>query len=132
MKNTDDLGNKIYQTIYELSKLNVLYYPYATVCLYRTLIESATQYASRSIGSEYLESALPNSIGNVLNKWSNNPPDSSKEFRSNVGLWRDLIKKRNLLEKLNLYIHNTTPVDVDLILDTWKSMKGYIRECIKS
>lgn len=130
LKNTEDLGIKIYQTIYELSKLNVLFYPYATVCLYRTLIESATQYASNKIGSVYQETALPSSISNVLNKWSNNS-NTSKEFKSNIGLWRDLVNKRNLTEKLNLYIHNATPVDVDLLLDTWKSMKGYIRECIK-
>lgn len=131
LKNTDDLGNKIYQTVYELSKLNVLFYPYATVCLYRTLLESATQYASKKIGSLYQETALPSSIINVLNKWGTTP-NTSKEFKSNVGLWRDLVNKRGLLDKLNLYIHNVTPVDVDLILDTWKSMKGYIRECIKS
>lgn len=131
LKNTDDLGNKIYQTVCELSKLNVLFYPYATVCLYRTLLESATQYASNKVGSLYQETALPSSITNVLNKWSS-IPNTSKEFKSNVGLWRDLVNKRGLLDKLNLYIHNVTPVDVDLILDTWKSMKGYIRECIKT
>lgn len=130
LKNTDDLGNKIYQTVFELSKLNVLFYPYATVCLYRILIESATQYASNKIGSTYQETALSASISNVLNKWSIKP-NTSKEFKSNIGLWRDLVNKRNFTEKLNLYIHNVTPVDVDLILDTWKSMKGYIRECIK-
>lgn len=130
LKNTDDLGNKIYQTVFELSKLNVLFYPYATVCLYRTLIESATQYASKKVNSVYQEIALPASISNVLNKWSIKP-NTSKEFKSNLGLWRDLVNKRNLTEKLNLYIHNVTPVDVDLILDTWKSMKGYIHECIK-
>lgn len=130
LKNTDDLGNKIYQTVFELSKLNVLFYPYATVCLYRTLIESATKYASNKIGSTYQETALSASISNVLNKWSIKP-NTSKEFKSNIGLWRDLVNKRNFTEKLNLYIHNVTPVDVDLILDTWKSMKGYIRECIK-
>ncbi|CAM4243442.1 ATP-binding protein [Paenibacillus phoenicis] len=130
LKNTDDLGNKIYQTVCELSKLNVLFYPYATVCLYRTLLESATQYASKKLGLQYQETALPSSITNVLNKWGATP-NTSKEFKSNVGLWRDLINKRSLLDKLNLYIHNVTPVDVDLILDTWKSMKGYIRECIK-
>lgn len=130
LKNTNDLGNKIYQTVCELSKLNVLFYPYATVCLYRTLIESATQYASSKTGAAYMETALPTSICNVLNKWSNYP-DTSKEFKSNVGLWRDLVNKRNLTDKLNLYIHNVTPVDVDLIIDTWKSMKGYIRQCIK-
>ncbi|WP_127576720.1 ATP-binding protein [Paenibacillus barengoltzii] len=130
LKNTDDLGNKIYQTVCELSKLNVLFYPYATVCLYRTLLESATQYASKKLGLQYQETALPSSITKVLNKWGATP-NTSKEFKSNVGLWRDLINKRSLLDKLNLYIHNVTPVDVDLILDTWKSMKGYIRECIK-
>jgi len=129
LKNTDNLGNKIYQTIYELNKLNILYYPYATVCLYRTLIESATQYASNKLNLIYQESALPSSICNVLNKWINTP-DTSKEHKTNVGLWRDLVNKRKLTDKLNLYIHNVTPVDVDLVLDTWKSMKGYIHLCI--
>ncbi len=131
LKSSNDLGNKIYQTVFELSKLNVLMYPYATVCLYRTLIESATQYASKKSGAEYQETALPASIKNVLNTWSNSTK-TSKEFKSNIGLWRDLVNKRDLLDKLNLYIHNVTPVDVDLILDTWQSMKGYIRECVKS
>lgn len=130
LKNTDDLSNKIYQTILELSKLNVLYYQYATVCLYRTLIESATQYASARLDSIYQENALPTSICNVLNKWSN-INNTSKEFKSNIGLWRDLVNKRNLTEKLNLYIHNVTPIDINLIFDTWKSMKGYIYQCIR-
>lgn len=129
LKNTDNLGNKIYQTIYEQSKLNLLYYPYATVCLYRTLIESVTQYASNKLNLTYNENSLPTSICNILNKWSNNK-NKSKEFKSNIDLWRDLVNKRNLTDKLNLYIHNVTPVDIDLVLDTWKSMKGYIYQCI--
>lgn len=129
LKNTDNLGNKIYQTIYELGKLNVLYYPYATVCLYRTLIESTTQYASNKLNLTYQENSLPSSICNILNKWGNTK-NTSKEFKSNIDLWRDLVNKRNLTDKLNLYIHNVTPVDVDLVLNTWKSMKGYIHLCI--
>jgi len=129
LKNTDNLGNKIYQTIYELGKLNILYYPYATVCLYRTLIESTTQYASKKLNLTYQENSLPSSICNILNKWGN-IKNTSKEFKSNIDLWRDLVNKRNLTDKLNLYIHNVTPVDVDLVLDTWKSMKGYIHSCI--
>jgi len=131
IKGKDDLCNKIYQTIFELSGMNVHIYPYSTVCLYRTLIESSTQFASRNLEITYQEHALLTSITNVLNKWSANPK-ISKEFKQNIGVWRDLINRRLLIDKLNLYIHNTTPVDVDLILNTWNSMKGYIRECIKS
>ena len=130
LKNTDDLGSKIYQLVYELSRINVNYYPYSIVALYRTLIEAATFYASRKIGSQYQDTALAASIVNVLNRWSDKQ-EISKELRANIGLWRDLVNKRKFIEKLNLYIHNSTPIDVDLIIDTWKSMKGYIVECVK-
>lgn len=134
IQNNSELGKKINAIVYELSKLSVKNYPYSNAFLFRTLIESATLYAStKEQKIAFTDKALETSVGNALDYFSNNTGKGKKieVATKQVRAWREAVQKRKLIDLLNGYIHKDYPVDEDLILGMWSTMKSYIIACIK-
>lgn len=133
LKGTDDLCNKIYNMVYELSKLDLQVHRYSIAYLFRALLESATKYLSQRQSSVVLDkNSLSSSITSALNYLGNlvgkGKPLVGKE--KNVKLWRDTVNKRHMVDILNEYVHNEQPVDTLLLQETWNTMKGYIITCL--
>lgn len=133
LKGTDDLCNKMYNMVYELSRLDLQIHRYSIAYLFRSLLESATKYLSQRQSRVILsENALSTSVISALNYFGNlvgkgKPLDGRGK---SVGLWNDTVKKRNLINILNEYVHNEQPVDALLLQETWNTMKGYIIACL--
>lgn len=133
LKGVDDLCNKIYNMVYELSKLDLQVHRYSIAYLFRALLESATKYLSQRQPSVVLDkSSLSGSITSALNYLGSlvgkGKPLAGKE--KNVKLWRDTVNKRHMVDILNEYVHNEQPVDALLLQETWNTMKGYIITCL--
>lgn len=133
LKGTDDLCNKIYNMVYELSKLDLQVHRYSIAYLFRALLESATKYLSQKQSTVVFDkSSLSASIASALNYFGNligkGKPLEGKT--KNVQLWRDAVNKRHLVDILNEYVHNEQPVDALLLQETWNTMKGYIIVCL--
>ena len=131
LKNSDDLGNKIYQLVVELRDLAVQKQMYATVFVFRSLLESSTRYAAnRSSGKIVFDKAsLPASIGSALNHFSNICA-GNQEAMKRIKLWKEAVDKRKVIDILNQYIHADQAVDTNFVEQTWKSMKPYIVFCL--
>jgi hypothetical protein len=130
LKGNNNLSNKIYNIVFELSKLDLQTHRYSIACLYRTLIECSTKYISVHHPEKinFIENRLETTVLIALNYFGNNTNKdmSSKEIQE----WRDIIGKQKLIDTLNNYIHNESPVDAFLLQETWNSMKGYIMACL--
>lgn len=131
LRDTDDLSNKIYNLVFELSKLDLQVHRHSIAYLYRALLESSTKFFTRiQPKAAFNESALETSVINVLNYFGNvcrkNEPLSLKTIQT----WRDTIAKRKLIDTLNQYVHKEQPVDATLLQETWNTMKGYIIACL--
>lgn len=133
LKRTDDLCNKMYNMVYELSKLDLQVHRYSIAYLFRALLESSTKYLSQRQSKVVFDrDSLSTSVTNALNYFGNlvgkgKPLDGRGK---SVDLWRDAVKKRNLINILNEYVHNEQPVDALLLQETWNTMKGYIIACL--
>ena len=131
--NHDDLSNKIYNVIFELSKLDLQVHRHSNAYLYRALLESATKYISQQQSQvKFDNSSLEASIVSALNYLRNQCAKGKPLFNrhKDVNIWTDTVKKRKLIDALNQYVHNEQPVDALLLQETWNSMKGYIIACL--
>lgn len=137
LRNKDDRGNKICAIVFELSKLDVDSYKYAATFLYRSLLEAATKEAiSHNDNIKYKPDSLSGSMSAVLNWWgpivkSDTMIKSIPYITSKtIGQWRDMLNRSHIVDRLNEYIHNETPVDSYFIQESWNTMKGYIIACL--
>jgi len=131
LKETNDLCNKIYNVVFEMSKLDLQVHRYSIAYLYRTLIESSTKYLSQHQPEVTISNkSLEESVRNALNYFANNSKKGVPLSQKTIGTWRDTVSKRKLLDTLNEYIHNEAPVDADFLQETWNTMKGYVIACL--
>lgn len=128
IKNKNILGKKIFQLVCELAYIDMQKYPCAVAGLYRSLLECVTRYACERHADdlEFKENRLAEVIGSVINYYSNKYKNLSQQAKG----WRDTINKRSLIITLNQYMHTGLETDLDFIVQTWKTMKGYIVQCI--
>ena len=132
LKNTNDLCNKIYDVVFELSKLDLQIHRYSIAYLYRTLIECSTKYLSQHHSEVTIsDKSLEESITSALNYFGNTSKKGVPPSQKTIRTWRETVSKRKLIDTLNEYIHNETPVDTDFLQGTWNTMKGYIITCLK-
>lgn len=132
LRDTNDLGNKIYNVVFELSKLDLQVHRYSISYLYRTLIESSTIYLSQHKPKEVIEGySLEESVRNALNYFATTSKKGGPSSHK-IGMWRDAVLKRKLIDTLNEYIHDGSPIDADFLQETWNTMKGYIIACLKA
>lgn len=129
LKDKDDLSNKIYSTIYELSRLDANNNRYSIACLYRVLLESASKRCCIKYSITIKEN-LADSIIAVLNHFGQNSKNATMPSDKEVKIWRNTITKDKLVDTLNEYIHNETPVDMYKLFESWYTMKNYIMHCI--
>lgn len=131
LRDTNDLCNKIYNVVFELSKLDLQVHRYSIAYLYRTLIESATKYLSqRQPKVVFNDKALETSVINALNYFSSNTKKGMPLSQKTIGAWRDTVSKRKLIDILNEHIHNELPVDAYFLHETWNTMKRYVITCL--
>lgn len=131
LKDTDNLGNKIYNLVYELSKLDLQDHRYAVACLYRSLIESSTKKAaSRSALIKVDNNNLESSVCSALNFFSNSCGRNKSIADKVVKACRDAVTKQKVIDVLNEYIHNETFPDAFMIQETWNTMKEYVIMCL--
>ncbi|MBO5169493.1 MAG: ATP-binding protein [Oscillospiraceae bacterium] len=131
LKGTDNLGDKIYGLVFELSRLETDKHRYAVTCLYRSLIESATKkFASKynqvSLESNNLEASVICALNYLGNQIGKNPNVSDKKIKQ----CRETVKKSKIIDILNEYIHNETVPDAFKIQESWNTMKEYIMMCL--
>lgn len=134
LRNTNDLSNKIYNVVFELSKLDLQVHRYSIAHLYRTLIESSTiYYLSQQQPNDVIKGkSLEDLVTNALNYFATTSKKGVSPSQKTIRRWRDTVSKRKLFDNLNDYIHNEAPVDADLLQETWNTMKGYVIECLKT
>lgn len=131
LKGVNNLSNKIYEVVYELSRIEPDNYKYSVACLIRILIESASNmYINRynvKIGNE---KSLEHRVISVLNDLAQYAKKTTVPSDKNVKLWRESLVKSNFIDTLNEYIHNDTQVDMYLLREKWKSVEPYVICCI--
>lgn len=131
LKGTDNIGDKIYNLVYELSKLDLQDHRYAVSCLYRSLLESATKKAARCTNSIVVDNSnLELSVVSALNYLANQCGKNSKISDKKIKACRDSVKKQRVIDILNEYIHNETVPDAFKIQETWNTMKEYVLMCL--
>jgi hypothetical protein len=132
LRGTNDLGNKIYNVVFELSKLELQVHRYSIAHLYRTLIESSTIYLSQHQPKVVTDKAsLETSVTSALNYFGNNSKKVGLSTHT-IGTWRETVSKRKLIDTLNQYVHHESPVDAHFLQETWNTMKGYVIACLKT
>lgn len=133
LKGVSNLGDKIYNLSYELSKLDLQDHRYAVACLYRTLIESATKEAARKspkhikIDKSNLASSVQSALNHFSDQCGHNPVLSDKIIKT----CRDSVNKQKIIDILNEYIHNDTIPDAFKMQETWNTMKEYVLMCLR-
>jgi len=131
LKDTDDLCNKIYNVVFELSKLDLQVHRYSIAYLYRTLIESSTKYLSQHQSEVTISTkSLEESVTSALNYFGNISKKGVPLSQKTINTWRETVSKRKLIDTLNEYIHNESPVDAHFLQETWNTMKGYVIACL--
>ncbi|TEB16264.1 hypothetical protein Psfp_01491 [Pelotomaculum sp. FP] len=129
-----DFEVKIRSLIYDLSSFSVYRHPYACALLYRTLLEISTRLVysrhTSTISSPYNEKDL---VGNM--KYLNNNFLFTAKTGKDIPKLKEAIKANlsnpDIIKILNLYIHYPNPVDEQILLSTWNSMKFYIQACLE-
>lgn len=129
-----DYEIKIHSLIYDLATISVYDHPYASAFLYRSLLEVVTRYTfirkSPSIKQSYNESDL---VGNM--RYLNNNIIFANKHGKDIPKTKEAIKNNlsgsDIIQILNLYIHYDKPVDEQILLSTWNSMKFYIQACLE-
>ena len=131
LKDVNNIGNKIYNIVFELSRLDLQIHRYSISFLYRALIESATKHLSqRQSAVVFNDNALETSIISALNYFSNISKKGVPFAQKTVKTWRETISNHKLIDILNEYIHNETPVDAYFLQESWNSIKGFIIACL--
>lgn len=131
LKGVDNLGDKIYGLVFELSCLETDKHRYAVTCLYRSLIESATKklaskYSQVSVESNNLEASVISALNYLANQVGKNPNVSDKKIKQ----CRETVKKSKIIDILNEYVHNETIPDAFKIQESWNTMKEYVMMCL--
>lgn len=131
LKGVDNLGDKIYGLVFELSRLETDTHRYAVTCLYRSLIESATKklaskHSQVSIESNNLEASVISALNYLANQVGKNPIVSDKKIKQ----CRETVKKSKIIDILNEYVHNETIPDAFKIQESWNTMKEYVMMCL--
>ncbi|KGK91344.1 hypothetical protein DP73_04310 [Desulfosporosinus sp. HMP52] len=129
-----DYESKITSLIYDLSNFSVYKHPYSCALLYRTLLEISTRLVyercASSVGRLYNENDL---VGNM--KYLNNNFLFISKTGKDIPKLKESIKtylnSTDIIQILNLYIHYPNPVDEQILLSTWNSMKFYIQACLE-
>lgn len=131
LKGTDNLGDKIYNLVYELSKLDLQDHRYAIACLYRSLLESATKKAASKTNAIVIDkSNLEATVNSALNYFGNQCGKNAMLSDKVIKACRDSVKKQKIIDILNEYIHNETVPDAFKIQETWNTMKEYVLMCL--
>ncbi len=129
-----DFEVKIRSVLFDLAKLSVYDHPYACVMLYRSLLEICTRFVyhrnQSSINRDYDENNLNNSMKYLVNNFLFNN-SSGKDIPKIKEAIMSNLKKPDIIQILNLYIHYSNPVDEQILLSTWNSIKFYISACLK-
>lgn len=102
--------------------------------LYRTLLEIGTRLVyercASTVGRSYTENDL---VGNMkhlnnnflfISKTGKDIPKLKESIKANLN-------SPDIIQILNLYIHYSNPVDEQILLSTWNSMKFYIQACLE-
>lgn len=131
LKGTDNLGDKIYNLVYELSKLDLQDHRYAVACLYRSLLESATKKAANKTTAIVIDkNNLEASVNSALNYFGNQCGKNALLSDKVIKACRDSVKRQKIIDILNEYIHNETVPDAFKIQETWNTMKEYVLMCL--
>ncbi len=131
LKDVSNLCNKIYNIVFELSKLDLQVHRYSIAYLFRALIESSTKYLSqRQSKVVFNDKSLETSVTSALNYFANNHKKDVPLSKKQIATWRDTVSKRKLIDILNEYIHNELLVDTGFLQETWSTMKGYVIACL--
>ena len=125
------MGDKIYNLVYELSKLDLQDHRYAVACLYRSLLESATKKAANKTTAIVIDkNNLEASVNSALNYFGNQCGKNALLSDKVIKACRDSVKKQKIIDILNEYIHNETVPDAFKIQETWNTMKEYVLMCL--
>lgn len=120
--------------LYDLGKFSVYTHPYTVALLYRTLLEICTKRVyhvkADEIGRPYNENDLKSNMlyltNNFLFKTS-----KQKDLPKMKETIKDYLSRTDIIQILNLYIHYSNPVDENIILSSWKSLKKYVQSCLE-
>jgi hypothetical protein len=131
LNGVNDLGNKIYNIVFELSKLDLQVHRYSITFLYRALLESATKYyTTKNTSVIFVDNSLEAALVKVINYLSKKHQKGDPLSIKTIQIWGKKIKDEKLIDSLNQYIHHEHPIDAHLIIESWNSMKGYIIKCL--
>jgi hypothetical protein len=127
------LNSKIIEIIHELNLLNIKYYRYAVISLYRNLLESTILFYKREAGDQNLVEItnLPGDIQSIINSIHKNAADrKNKRIKDHAIHWKKYTKTESLILVLNSYIHRDTPIDSEFIIRSWNQMRNFIVFCL--
>ncbi len=127
-----DYEVKIQSLIYDLSTISIYDHPYACACLYRSLLEVSTRFTySRKIPQQNFNEK--NLVGNL--RYLNNNILFVNKTGKDISKIKEAIKANletsDIVQILNLYVHYASPVDEQILLSTWNSMKFYVSACLE-
>lgn len=129
-----DNEEKIRSLLSDLATLSVYDHPYACAMLYRSLLEICTRFAydrnRSSIKIDYNEKDLNGAMKFLVHNFLFNNVTSKDIPKIKEAIIVNL-KSTDIIQILNLYIHYPNPVDEQILLSTWNSMKYYISACLK-
>lgn len=130
----NNYDEKIRSILFDLNSFSVYKHPYTVALLYRTLLEICTKRvyhaASSRINKEHNENDLAQSMLYLTNNFLFNNK-RGKDFPKIKETIKTYLSSTNLIQILNLYIHYSDPVDENIILSSWSSMKKYIQYCLE-
>lgn len=131
---SNDFDVKIRHILFDLSKFSVYKHPYTVALLYRTLLEISTKkvyfVVKDKIGQEYNEKSLVVNMRHITNNFLFNGKKEKDESKIKEAIKNNL-NSINLIDVLNLYIHYENPVDENIIVSSWNSMKKYVQYCLE-
>ena len=129
-----DYEEKIKSVLSDLATLSVYEHPYACSMLYRSLLEICTRFVyhrfSSSIKIAYNENDLNGSMKHLVHNFlfKNLPGKDVPKIKQAIITH---LQGNDIIQILNLYIHYPNPVDEQLLLSSWNSMKYYVSACLK-
>ncbi|MHC1722955.1 MAG: hypothetical protein AB9836_07125 [Aminipila sp.] len=132
-----DYEIKIHSLIYDLATISVYEHPYACAFLYRSLLEVCTRFTyikrASSINQPYNENDLVSSMRYLNNNviFANKKGSGARDIPKIKEAIKSNLSGSDIIQVLNLYIHYDKPVDEQILLSTWNSMKFYIQACLE-
>jgi len=129
-----DFEIKIRSLIYDLTKISIYEHPYACAMLYRSLLEVCTRFVynkkSAAIKNPYNETSLVLNMSNLNNNiiFSGKSGKDIPKIKESI---KTHLSSPDLIQTLNLYIHYSNPVDEQILLSSWNTMKFYISACLE-